>query len=216
MNASVRIGVCLLVIISSGFTKRNSLDLVLGSTSNEWELIIDKKGIQVFSKWMVTESGLKTRVLKGELHLNGSGEEVVSLIKQQKKWMQGLKDYRLLNENGNEWYSYVEFHLPWPLNNKDLVALNNVEYLSEKNHIRIYSYSCPDFTSKKSGVKRIEHFEAEWNICQISKHQVELSYIAYTANEPEYPRWIQDPIVQSAFFSSLAELKAIAFHSLSK
>ncbi|MCB0629221.1 MAG: START domain-containing protein [Saprospiraceae bacterium] len=172
----------------------------------DWELKVDKNGIQIFTRW-IESNGQKAREIKATFKVSAPAEKLTTVLKDQEHatdWMAGAKTFNILTENGpKSWYSYTEFDLPWPLQNQDLVTLYKIEQADTKT-TKVKVEAFPNYRPAVSNVERIQHFEACWTFVDLGNGTTEVTYCAFTFRKPSTPRWILDPVVQNTLWKTMS------------
>jgi hypothetical protein len=180
---------------------------------NDWELVKDNKGVQVYVRWKEVEPGRDGRQLKCEMILPTSLSAVVATIKDEKeifRWGNRLITYYNFNITSDyEWNAYSEFQITWPLDNEDLVTRN---HLSQDRTTRAILLELKDDSGKvplKKDVERIPLFEGSWEIIPVEKGRVKIVYKIFTGQKPFLPRWIIDPVIQNGLWKTLFDMQTV-------
>ena len=184
-----------------------------------WQLKIEKEGVQLYSRWMPATPQMKTRQLRGVFFVEASPEEVLQLIQFEssvESWINRSKVAYTFNKNqeGNQWFSYTQFALPWPISDQDLVLENNMQVSIKERLIHIQMYSVEGVMDSQKGVKRIQQFEGSWQLKGLPSGKTQVEYKVQTKNKSSFPTWITDPVVQQNLLHTLSNLRSAAekFH----
>lgn len=175
-----------------------------------WMSIKSSKDVRTYFRWVTSEKGSTFRERKGIIYSDCSMDEAVHYVTNTelaKKWMNNLdENYTLKTINKSEWYTYTLFDIPWPLNKRDMVSQYKVYSDSITKVTKIIIKSKDDYLPLKPGISRIHNYVAIWNISEYSK-QVQITFHISANNPPEFPRYIQDPLIDRVFHNNLVRLK---------
>lgn len=200
--------------------KRNAFSLLLmlalmclplqAQKKTSWEKVDAREEIHLYERWVQVSPELQVKERKGELFVRVGKEEVLRLLSDPARaadWMQGVSSGRLIRKDcADQWYSHTAFSFPWPLENRDLVCRTK-KTLGPEGQIILLMESRPDAWPEQENMRRFRQYQATWFIQGYPDGSTFISYSAYTAEAPEYPRFILDPLVRNAFLKNLAALR---------
>ena len=170
-------------------------------------LVKDVSGIRIFTRWIPVTESRSARQIKAVLVMDGSVAAVLAVLRDDRsftKWMNGTKEYsRLKTIDSKQWYSYVQFSVPWPLNNQDCIIKYEVFEDAPSGKTMLRLTGVPSFIRPFDGVKRIPHMEGSWIITDLGKNKVQVEYIMFSNQKPSFPRWITDPIIQNNLLKTM-------------
>jgi hypothetical protein len=177
-----------------------------------WKEVKSESGVVIYERWVKLSGDLTVRERKGEMTINGCMNSVVSLLRDPSNsihWMENVSDaYLVRRESDREWASYTYFSLPWPFENRDMVAVSHLNYCSP-------TYATIEMTSRandlpvKKNVKRLTDYKATWKITDLGNGRIFISLSAISFTSPEFPRFIQDPVVRGVFMRNMLKLKGM-------
>ena len=177
-----------------------------------WNTVETNAGITIYERWVQVDAGLTVKERKGEMTLRGSMNSVINILcdpSKAKLYMENVSDAFLLTRiSEKEWSSYTCFSLPWPLQNRDLVSSSMLKYCGPSSAIIEMTSRENDLPFKKN-IKRLKNYKASWKITELGNGLVSVSFSAITYSPPEFPRFIQDPLLRKAFLRNLQKLKVI-------
>jgi hypothetical protein len=180
--------------------------------AENWEKIESKSGITIYERWVNVSNNVFVKERKGEMVITGTMNSVLNTLNDPSKtkiWMENVSDAYLINkESEKEWSSYTYFSLPWPIENRDMVAVSKLIYNNPK-YATIEMVSKENALPLKKSVKRLIDYKATWKIADIGNGHIFVSLSAISKTPPEFPRFIMDPIVRGAFLRNLLKLKVI-------
>ncbi len=214
--------VLLVLLLNSGFRKVSE-ETILSKNSSEndvsakFTLVRSDEYISIYTRWIPVTETRSTRQLKAEFVIDCPAEKVVSVLRDEKsytKWMKATKTYyRLKTVNENQWYSYVQFSIPWPLNNQDCILKYEVQESADPSKTEITIAGEPGFLQTYEGVERISHMEGSWVITQIGPGKSHVEYLVYSKQAPKFPTWITDPLIQKNLLKTMNAFRDIVKNS---
>ena len=177
----------------------------------QWETTKNSEGVQTYVRWIEITEGIRTRERKGEMVIDCTVEDAISIItnaRSTEHWMKNVKEsFDIKRVNSHEWYTYTLFNIPWPFENRDLVSSNRIKTNIEKDSTIINIISREDYIPSESGIKRLTDYTANWGIVRITEEKVRVTFTAITNTPPMFPRWLQDPVLEHIFHNNLINLK---------
>lgn len=194
----------LLILFLIWATQINTVDSITDE-AQKYIFIKKQDEISLSYRWIKVNETNKVRELRAEFEVKSTPEKIVSVLRNEKialQWMKGVNEVKNLgNPNRNQWHLYIQYGIPWPLNNQDCIIHYKVE-IADTNY-QIQMNGVPDFIPEKEDVTRIKHLRGTWQIIPMDKHSSRIIYTIYSNQAPRFPRWITDPIVQGNLISSL-------------
>lgn len=179
----------------------------------KWIAVESKSGIQVFERWVNINKELTVKERKGVMHVKENLQEVIRTLRDPSKtklWMEHVSDAYLVKQvSDNVWYSYTSFSIPWPFESRDMVSVSTLEYHKNGMGATIEICSKGDALPLKPNMCRLNNYRARWEIIDTGKGVLSVSFTAISLAPPEYPRFIQDPIIRGTFYRNLLNLKCI-------
>jgi hypothetical protein len=214
--------VLLVLLVNSGFKNESRNNVFSNDPSTidvnaKFNLVKSDDNISIYTRWIPVTETRSTRQLKAEFVIDCPVEKVVSVLRDEKsytKWMKATKTYyRLKTINENQWYSYVQFSIPWPLNNQDCILKYEVHECADPSKTEITLAGEPDFLQTYEGVERISHMEGSWVITQIGPGKSRVEYLVYSKQAPKFPTWITDPLIQKNLLKTMNAFRDIVKNS---
>lgn len=214
--------VLLVFLLNTGFKKESRSNFFSNDPSTidvnaKFNLVRSDDNISIYTRWIPVTETRSTRQLKAEFVIDCPAEKVVSVLRDEKsytKWMKATKTYyRLKTINENQWYSYVQFSIPWPLNNQDCILKYEVHECADPSKTEITLAGEPDFLQTYEGVERISHMEGSWVITKIGAGKSRVEYLVYSKQAPKFPTWITDPLIQKNLLKTMNAFREIVKNS---
>jgi hypothetical protein len=181
------------------------------SDSSGYQLVKKAKGIELYEKWYEISSNKLAREVKVEYHINTSIELAAALIENEIKatqWNKGSSQYKIIHRDANSWISYIQYDLPWPLDNQDCVLDYNVSHTSGEQIIIDFKSIEHEIFPATEHVSRILDVKGKW-IFQATPTGTQVDYSITTLPSPTLPRWVTDPIVRNNLIDTMDEFRNI-------
>lgn len=173
-----------------------------GSTSADagYQLVKQENNINIYTRWLPVDEKRSARQVKVTFAVDAPVREALSVLVDDTSftsWMKGTRDYRRVHtvDSGN-WYSYIQFSIPWPLNDQDCIIHYEMREHSG-TYTEIYLNGEPDYLAAIEGVKRISHMEGSWKLVSAGPDRTLVEYVIFSRQPSSFPRWITDPIIQN-------------------
>lgn len=185
--------------------------------SEGFVLVKAEPPIEVHERWVNfpgKQPVISSRELKSEFVVQATAQEVLSLLKNEKKvksWQSHVRDYKLyLKPDTTTWFEYSCHNVPWPLSDQD----SFMEYkLSEINpgveyFIAFNSRIDPKIAPVIEDINRIE-LTGSWRMEVISPTTTKVTYRVQSVPTTNLPRMIIDPVIRNNMISSIRSMKEI-------
>lgn len=177
-----------------------------------WELISVSDGVEMFERWIQIAAETKVRERTGKMIVNGTAKEALALVcdnTRAAEWMPNVEKVTVLKRKSNEdFFIHTILNTPWPFNKQDMVSEYKVSY-DKQGNIRVVITPEKCLLPKQKDVDRLDTFSAEWLIKPIGNHKVQITFTTKSTRPPEYPSWVQDPVVRRVFINNLKNFKAL-------
>ncbi len=177
--------VLLVFLMNTGFKEKTEIMIPsensgVAETDSQFTLVRSDEHISIFSRRIPVNSDRSTRQLKALFLVESPAENVLNVLRDEKSytnWMKATKTcFRLKTIDTNCWYSYVQFSIPWPLNNQDCILKYNISTNQELATTSVNIISEPDYLGTYKGVERISHMEGEWILTQLDQGKTRVEY----------------------------------------
>ncbi|MEQ8413247.1 MAG: hypothetical protein RIF36_07040 [Imperialibacter sp.] len=168
-----------------------------------------RENITLHERPIVNRYGVDVREVKAVFTARSSSAVVVEMLRNADKGMQwniGAGAYDVLNNEKHTWVTYIEYDLPWPLNDHDAVLRHSL--VEKGNIIEVAIESVEDVLPLKKGAERMEQVQGKWTIRSLGFDVVEISYQVST-KPSAVPRLITDPIVHYQMTKSMSALREL-------
>ena len=185
----------------------------------EFTLVKDVSDIRISTRWIPVTEDRSARQIKAEYIVNGPVSKVLSILCDDAsfvKWMKGTKDYyRVRTVNPGQWYSYIQFGLPWPLRNQDCIIKYEITENTGEGITTVCLTGMPAFLKLFDGVDRIPHMEGSWSFTDLGNNKVGVEYMIFSNQKAKFPRWITDPIIQNNMVETMDAFRSMVHERVS-
>lgn len=183
------------------------------SSHDTYKLVRSDKDIRIYTRWIPVDNIRSTRQLKAVFEVDAPMKKVVQVLQDEStylSWMGAVKTFRRLKTlNQNDWYCYIQFSVPWPLNNQDCILRYELKELLGDSGTMITFKGVPGFMKEQEGIERISHMEGAWHLTQSPNGQTHVEYYVYSKQPPKFPTWITDPIIQKNLIKTMSRLREV-------
>ena len=173
-----------------------------------WKLMKDEDGIKVYTKH---ESGSDYKAFKAEMTLTCKIENIIRVLRNSQNnddWIVNCKGVKLLKEENNDQYFYIETTLPFPFKNRDMVY--HFQYIeTDSGQVRVTVTGMPDFIQPKEGIVRLAKANGYWLLSSIGSEKTFITYQMHVEPGGLIPAWLANPFIVNVPFSTFKELRKI-------
>ncbi|MDA1076965.1 MAG: START domain-containing protein [Proteobacteria bacterium] len=175
-----------------------------------WHLVLDKEGVQVFSR---SVEGSRFKEAKATMIISSTLSELVALVRDTDacgEWAAlCAKADTIEVASETDLHVYTLNELPWPVSNRDAVAhvlwRQAPEDLSVTMSASLVSGKLPE----NSGVVRLSYGETSWNFKPIGDGRVEVISRAHIDPGGAVPAWLTNRLLVRAPFETLAGMRML-------
>ncbi|MBI9066188.1 MAG: hypothetical protein JEZ09_02775 [Salinivirgaceae bacterium] len=205
--------ILLLSIFSIFLFPVNTYCNVYNPAASVWKLISNVDGIEMFERWINIDKDTKVRERTGKMTLRCSADEVLSLISnasRNREWMSNVEEVKVIKRsNDSDWVVHTILDVPWPFNKQDMVSNYKVTRNIVTGEIIVLVLSEKTLLPKHKDFDRLDTFNAEWVIKPCGNNKAKVTFTTKSTRPPEYPSWVQDPVVRKMFMTNLKNLKTL-------
>lgn len=179
--------------------------------SSGFLLVKKAKGIELYEKWHEVATNRMTREVKVVYSMNATIESAAALIENENKatqWNKSSSMYKIIPKDENSWVSYIQYNLPWPMDNQDCVLEYSVSSLKENHIIIDFKSIVHEIFPTSNNVVRITDIKGKWIFRETTTGTV-VEYSITTMPSPTLPRWVTDPLVRNNLIDTMDEFRNI-------
>lgn len=183
----------------------------VASPSTEFVLVKEDQGIELYERWYKMKSGKLTREVKAVCTIKTSVGSATSLLQDESKasyWNKGTSRVKIIAQKENSWLSYIQYKLPWPMENQDCVLQNTRQLLSNDFAIVWFNTVEHDSFPEMDKTHRIPYIKGRW-IFKQNDSQTRTEYFITTTPSTILPRQLTDPIIRQNLINTIASFRSL-------
>lgn len=177
------------------------------TAQSQWVMDKHKDGIEIYTRY---ERGSDFKSFKAVTTIEATANEIVSMLKDADnytEWYGFTKTSKLLEQQENEQYNYVETNFPWPYKNRDMVYKMTIEALNEDT-TKISLVGLSEYIPENQGIERMQ--KAEGYILLIPRYQqTKIIYAFHSEPGDNIPAWMANESISELPFRTLSGLKSM-------
>lgn len=193
----------ILALVASSFTSRVS-------DGGNFTLVMNEKGISLYEKWVDIGNNRKARELKAVFTVTCTQAAALALLQDESKgtsWNANASSFAIKDNIGSGWVNYIEYDLPWPMDNQDCVLKHNKTAGTANLEVSFASTEHTAFPQKKN-TNRIPDIKGKWVFVTDAGNQ-KVEYYITTSPSATMPRSITDPVVRNNLVKSMSSFKTL-------
>lgn len=182
------------------------------NAENNWNLIKDKKGIQIYSR---PNPGSQIKEFMGTTVMNVGIEVVLGLLRDpgdQPKWMDRCAEGRMVKKfNEFEFIIYNVTDLPWPMSDRDVVIRQSTR-VDKKGRVITKFSSTPDdatWVPRSEETVRMMNLKGSWTLESLDINITKVTYVIKTDIGGSIPKWMANYASRFIPFNTLASIKEL-------
>lgn len=176
-------------------------------SQSSWEIEKNKDGIEVYTK---IEEGSDFKSFKAVMVVQASFSEVISVLidaDNYTTWYGFTKTSKVLKQQKDIQYNYVETIFPWPYSNRDMVYKMSISYLNSEE-INISLKGIPDYIPTKKGIVRMQAAEGHIGLKR-QDGATKVIYIFHSEPGNKVPAWLANSSIAELPFKTLLGLRNV-------
>lgn len=179
----------------------------------DWQQAKNSNGVTVYVRKIEAEPGRVEHQLKAEMEMTASLSAAVATLRDEKNltsWInRAVECYNFNIRDNHYWNNYIQFHIPWPLNNQDVVTGNILSQDSVTRKVTLHIYDDNSKLPPRNHVDRIPSFEGSWTITPRENGKIFLSYTIYAGQKPWLPWWAISVFVEYGVWKTLIDMRDV-------
>jgi len=179
------------------------------SAQNNWVIKKEKEGI-VISTRPSDHSAFND--IQVEMDLPGNIYQMAAIlmdVEKYEQWAYATKKSKLIKRISlNKLIYYSEFSAPWPVSNRDLFAVMEVNIDSVLNLLQVNTTGQKNYLPSNKDLVRIPYSRASWKVSTVSGKVIHLVYFIEIDPGGSVPGWIMNLYSTKGPFYSFKNLKS--------
>ena len=177
------------------------------TAQEQWELIKDKDGIQVY----LEEEGIYAfKTFKGITTIDGSIHDFVYTIfdlERYPNWGHNVKSESLLERIGDTLQIYYSIaKAPFPYKNRDGVYRNRFTWNKEKKELNVSIEVLDDYLEENDKYIRVSG-NGYWKVKVAAKNKLEVTFLMQVDPGGAVPSWLANLFVEDTPYNTLINIK---------
>ncbi|MFV8838272.1 hypothetical protein [Salinimicrobium soli] len=194
--------------IMAGLLFSCSLSLFGQGEISDWVLEKEEDEIKISYRKVELPGKPEVREMKAEFLVKAAIPDILEHFRSPAKlikWQTSTEECTIKELEPEQWRTYLRFDLPWPFRSKDLVTHNSLR--KGAGTATITARSTPNALPQKNKTDRILSLECQWSFRSAGEEGTKVIYTSISYDEPEFPRFIADPVVQRRILKNFGLLR---------
>lgn len=175
-----------------------------------WELRRDEEGIKIYSRRPDDGKLIELRLLT---QYNATPQQLINTlldIGNYSSWIYGNKHAGIIKKvNDHDIIYFTEAHLPWPIQDRDLVTELTINAATSMQPLTIQAKSLPSYLPPKPHYIRIPYSLATWRVMPEGNNKINVDYTFSIDPGGSIPGWLVNMTIASGPYKSFLKLRDI-------
>ncbi|HSG67099.1 MAG TPA: hypothetical protein VK994_00235, partial [Bacteroidales bacterium] len=186
------------------------LTISAGMPENDFRILKSRNGIDLYYRWMDMPGGNRVRQMKAVLNVDANTEDVITLLKDEERalhWISSAEKFQHLDTASlDEWVSYIQFSVPWPLADQDCI-LEFTRKVKANGEVLVEFKCNPGYITEVDGMKRMTDINGCFVLKPCDKGDCILECYFLSSKASVIPRWITEPIITGNILNMMEALR---------
>ena len=165
-------------------------------SGNDWELRKNEDNIRVYTR-RITTSDFKE--LQCKTTVKATLGSIIKLLADDNnfpQWIYGcIKSSHIKNNGTTESYAYQLFDVPWPFDDRDVVAVGRISQDSKTKIVTIKSESVDGLLPENEGIIRIKNFHSSYILIPKPNGVVDINFEMGSEPGGVVPAWLVNMVI---------------------
>lgn len=183
------------------------LSVLAAHAQDNWELRRDENGIKVYSR---KQQGSKLVELRLVTSLNATEAQLVDAmtdVDNYPRWIYSNKKSSIIKKiNDRDIIYYTQTHLPWPVQDRDLVTELAITPATATTPLTMTAKSIQGILGAKPDYIRVPYSSATWRIVPAAENKVDIDYTFSVDPGGSVPGWLVNMTVAKGPYESFMKL----------
>ncbi len=184
------------------------LPLIKIDAKDNWELIKDESGIEIYSK---SGNNVEYIEIKGVSEVKSNLEALVALMQDVtgfKHWMHAAKETSLISKKNDYHFSYyMHSDIPWPAKDRDVVLNLKIFRNSKNGSIYTKTRNITGVIPEKNNIQRIASVKSSWKFIPLGEDKIKIIFKTRIKPAIQLPDWLADKIYQLGPYHTIKNMK---------
>ena len=186
---------------------------IISQEDNSWKFVREDHGIQVFTN-KTADSPIKE--VKTQMLMHTTLSALVTLIKDvgnHHQWVYANKNARILKKDGDfSWVFYGQSGAPWPVSDRDMVALVNLHQDSLTRTVTSIAFGAANYIAEVDDFVRVPNFYSSWTFTPKGSGNVLVEFVLKIDFGGSVPTWLVNLAISKGPYVTILKMS----HELEK
>lgn len=176
-------------------------------SQEDWNELKDKNGIKVFAR---KTQNSKFHELKIECEFEGRISQLAATlldVDNHPRWAYNTVSTRILKASATDIIFYTELELPWPFENRDVVAHMTLTQNFENKVMTVISQNVDDYIPVEKSIVRVKYSKVTWTVTPLNNARFKVEYRLQMDPGGSIPAWLLNLFISKGPFESFTKLK---------
>ncbi|WP_299139558.1 START domain-containing protein [uncultured Vibrio sp.] len=180
----------------------------LASDANEWKLVRDKKGIEVYNRKI---EGNDFKEFRAEADIKANLTSIIALFTDTSvgtQWVENIDEMEEI-EHFSEAHTVTKTYTkaPWPVSDREAIVENFIEQDPDTLIVIINQHGRPNYRQNEDkSVVRVAHLESRWILTPLDNNTTHISYQVLSDPGGSIPSWLINMVAVSQPYKTLLGL----------
>lgn len=180
----------------------------LASNTNEWKLVRDKKGIEVYNRKI---EGNDFKEFRAEADIQANLTSIIALFTDTSvgtQWVENIDEMEEI-EHFSEAHTVTKTYTkaPWPVSDREAIVENFIEQDPDTLTVMITQHGRPNYQpNDDKRIVRVAHLESRWVLTPLNNNTTHISYQVLSDPGGFIPSWLINMVAVSQPYKTLRGL----------
>ncbi|SBT12297.1 START domain-containing protein [Vibrio celticus] len=181
---------------------------VLASDANEWKLVRNKKGIEVYNRKI---EGNDFKEFRAEADIQANLTSIIALFTDTSvgtQWVENIDEMEEI-EHFSEVHTVTKTYTkaPWPVSDREAIVENFIEQDPDALTVMITQHGRPHYQpNNDKRIVRVAHLESRWILKPLDNNTTHISYQVLSDPGGSIPSWLINMVAVSQPYKTLLGL----------
>ncbi|WP_210448663.1 START domain-containing protein [Vibrio crassostreae] len=181
---------------------------VLASDTNEWKLVRDKQGIEVYNRKI---EGNDFKEFRAEADIQANLTSIIALFTDTSvgtQWVENIDKMEEI-ERFSEAHTVTKTYTkaPWPVSDREAIVENFIEQDPDTLTVMITQHGRPNYQpNEDKRIVRVAHLESRWILTPLDNNTTHISYQVLSDPGGSIPSWLINMVAVSQPYKTLLGL----------
>lgn len=180
---------------------------IISQEDNSWKFVREDHGIQVFTN-KTADSPIKE--VKTQMLMHTTLSALVTLIKDvgnHHNWVYANKNAEILKKDGDfSWVFYGQSEAPWPVSDRDMVALTNLHQDFSTKVITSVSFGDADYIPEAEDFVRVPEMYSCWTFTPKGCGNILVEFVLKIDLGGNVPTWLVNLTISKGPFTTILNM----------